>query len=189
MAVGFLFALFLCVSAGHSQSVFYTHSVFLKGQSKGGAMTFTKASGGTTPYVTVTNAPGDPARLALGRIALELERSSGFKQVFSGGSPVSAFGDENIDLFGDSAWVFGGDETGFGIPPPPLDVSVTYHSSTPRFVLRWVSPAVGYDAVSISWRGYLHATVPGTGTHFVHFWGGIWDSGFLSTTWGSWCRA
>jgi hypothetical protein len=63
-------------------------------------------------------------------------------------SGLRAIGSSLHRLVGGLGWyVFGGTETGLGIPKPPLCLSGSYDAAKDQIVLRWVNPPDEYDSL------------------------------------------
>lgn len=167
--------------AGYGQAVPASNSLTLKGESSGGVLTLMKAPGGwNNPYVAVTNKPGEGAGSAISRLALELANCSACAERY-GGNPVREIRDDALVLSGPSPWIFGGTETGFGIPPPPTSVCASYDASTDKVIIEWTNPPGGYDSITIVYYGTPLAVLPGNAMRYVHDRkAGLSDSGFSS---------
>src|ERR1035438_10459857 len=60
------------ISVAHGQAMPWRTTVWLKGQSSGGVLSLGEALSVNSPYVLVTNQPGDKAEAVLKRLAVQL---------------------------------------------------------------------------------------------------------------------
>ena len=165
-----LCAVFMPVTQKAQESRQATSLITLKGVSSGGVLTLMKAPALNTPYVSVTNQPGDSAAIVSDRIVraiqqqgglFEARRTNGLVTLVLGGGPVGM-----IEACSD--WILGGTEHGFNIPPAPTAVSARYDASSDTVELAWENPSGGYDSIIIIYYGVPEAVLPGNVTHFTH---------------------
>lgn len=147
----------------------------LKGKSTGGVMILTKVPGAVANHAqfVVTNLPGDDSATVLERLVRSLaahgfvlDRPAPEKRdwlVLPGGGSLWRDG----KVLEAPAWIAGGDDLGFNIPPAPLFLSATYVSN--QVILRWVNE-VTYDSLWVCggvWESIPIEVLPGNTEEFA----------------------
>lgn len=157
-----------------------TTTVSLNGRSSGGTITLMKAPAWNYPYVTVTNKPGESSASVLARLAQELTNCIDCAQWY-GKTPVEGIKENSLVLYGSSPWIFGGTDTGFSIPPPPIGLTASYDIKTDQVTFEWINPPEGYDSIVIVYYSVPLVVLPGNATRYVHQRKGGVDAGFSSS--------
>ena len=122
-----------------------TTQLRLEGAAKGGELTLSRAGFPNSPYVSITNRPGDSAEIVCAKLAEQIALSPVCGEVF-GGRP-NAF-DAQLEFIGSQVFVLGGYEAGLNIPPPPMSVSASWQADNVN--IAWVNPAQNrYDEIVI----------------------------------------
>lgn len=153
------------VSLARGQALPWRTGVFLSGQSSGGVLSLGEARSVNSPYVAVTNRPGEKAGTVLRRLAVQLAAT----EASFGGNPVSSVSDGGLTLFGANPWMFGGTETGFNIPAPATSLSASFIEEGRKVALRWSNPPGGYDRIHVVYKGgAILGALAGNATEYVH---------------------
>ena len=73
---------------------------------------------------------------------------------------------------GRNTYILAGNETGLGIPKPPISLSCAYDIDGDSIVINWENPEGGYDEISVllNWSNYNHRggkTLPGSAERII----------------------
>jgi hypothetical protein len=183
-ASSFMPVLFMTIlgfaNPANGQSVREVISINLEGKSSGGILTFRPAFAGNFPHVALTNAPGESSGSVLRRLAIALTNCSAIANLDGGANFTVEATETKLMRIWPPFWIFGGTESGFGIPDPPHSFSLSYDRANGGVTMLWANPPGGFDWLAIIDGGVDLATLPGTATRYVLTRKGTLDAGLSS---------